>query len=68
MWLRGRVHEDWETMRRRILRETEEYLERALRNPEMSVRIPTHRVGCGEFPRAYAIAFWRRVLMLWESD
>ncbi len=62
MILRRIIHEDWETLRRRMLRETEEYLSDGLRHPDTVVRIPAVRVGRGFFPRAYAVLFWRRVL------
>lgn len=45
-----------------MLQETEEYLGLCLHRPEMSVRIPAVRVGHGGFTRAFATAFWRRVL------
>lgn len=54
--------EDWEAMRRRLVRETEEYLEDGLRHPEKTIRIPAHRAGRGFFPLTFAVAFWRRVL------
>ena len=57
-----RVPEDFETMRRRIIGETEAYLTDALRHPDDFARIPRHRVGLGWFPSQYAEAFWRRVL------
>jgi hypothetical protein len=60
--LRRRIHEDWETIRRRMLRETEEYLKDALEHPDLAVHIPAHPVGRGSFPRAFCIAFWQRVL------
>jgi len=60
--LRRRIHEDWETIRRRMLRETEEYLAEGLEHPERRIRIPAHPVGCGSFSRAFSIAFWKSVL------
>lgn len=62
MILRRRIHEDWETIRRRMLRETEEYLAEGLEHPERRIRIPAHRVGSGHFSRAFSIAFWESVL------
>jgi hypothetical protein len=59
---RSKAPEDLETMRRRILAETEGFLEYGLRHPEHAVRIPRHRVGLGRFPRAFALAFWYRIL------
>jgi hypothetical protein len=54
--------EDWESMQRRMLRETEVYLEESLRHPDSIVRIPRHPVGRGHFSRDFAEAFWERVL------
>ncbi len=62
MILRRSIHEDWETIRRRMLRETEEYLADGLRRPDLPIRIPAIRVGTGEFTRRFAVVFWERVL------
>jgi hypothetical protein len=45
-------------LRRRILAETEQYLNHALCNPRMGVRIPRVRAGCGFFSREFADTFW----------
>jgi len=66
MLLRRPTAVDWEEIRRRMLRETEEYLADGLLHPERAVRIPAHPVGDGRFPRAYARMFWERVLNLVE--
>ena len=56
--------DSWQTQRRRILRETEEFLESALSQPEMGVRIPRVRVGHGSFPSSLSRTFWNKVLDL----
>lgn len=53
---------EWEHMRRRMLRETEVFLEEGLRHPEKHLRIPAIAVGEGEFLRGYADIFWSSVL------
>ncbi len=58
---RKRRHE-WEMMQRRMLRETEVFLEEGLRHPDRAVRIPSIRVGEGEFLRGYADMFWSALL------
>lgn len=62
MRLRDWHREDWETMRRRILRETECFLEQALLDGARAVRIPAHPVGEGHFTREFAESFWQQVL------
>jgi hypothetical protein len=54
--------ESWQIMQRRMLRETEAFLEDALRHPERQVRIPAVPVGRGKFPRGMADAFWAMIL------
>lgn len=59
---RYRQMESLQAMQRRILRETEAYLEIGLRYPEQQVEIPSIPVGEGEFPSGLAEAFWFRIL------
>ena len=59
---RGRVAETWLETRKRILRETGNYLTLCLERPEMGVVIPTVRAGRGRFAAERAVAFWTRVL------
>ena len=54
----------WEAIRRRIISETEWYLETCLRAPAITVAIPAIRVGEGCFTRQFAQAFWERQLDL----
>jgi hypothetical protein len=46
------------------VRETEAFLEHALRHPDVVVRIPVIRVGFGSFPPRLANEFWARTLDL----
>jgi len=54
--------EAWVMIRRRMLRETEAFLEDALRHPERQMVIPAIRVGEAEFNRTFAYLFWSQVL------
>lgn len=58
---RGRF-ESWIVIRARMLRETEVFIEEALRRPEQQIRIPTLKVGSGTFSRTFAQMFWSQVL------
>jgi len=54
----------WQIQRRRIIRETELFLEHALVRPEMKIEIPTVQVGRGSFLPWIRDSFWREVLDL----
>ena len=54
--------ESWEALRARMLRETEAFLELALRDPSRQMRIPAIPVGRGGFRRGFADLFWSQVL------
>ena len=54
--------ESWQFIRRRMIRETEHFLEDALRHPERRIAIPAVRVGAAGFPRGFAHAVWAQVL------
>lgn len=54
--------EHWVILRRRMLRETEAFLEDALSHPERQVVIPAVPVGEVSFTRAYAHVFWSHIL------
>jgi len=54
--------ESWAVLRHRMLRETEAFLEDALRHPERQVVIPAVPVGEASFPRGFAQLFWSHVL------
>jgi hypothetical protein len=54
--------EDWAVTRRRMLRETEAFIEDALVHPEHWIAIPTIRVGEGDFVPGHAALFWSQVL------
>lgn len=58
---RGRF-ESWTVIRARMLRETEVFIEEALRRPEQQIQIPTLKVGSGAFTHMFAQAFWAQVL------
>ncbi len=54
--------ESWVMIRRRMLRETEAFLDDALRHPERQIVIPAVRDGEAEFTPAFAGLFWSQVL------
>ncbi len=54
--------QSWVMIRRRMLRETEAFLEDGLRHPEHQVVIPSVRVGEAEFTPLFAGLFWSQVL------
>jgi len=68
MLLRVRTTVDWVQIRRRMLRETEEYITDGLQHPEHTIRIPVLVVGKGRFSLNYARVFWERMLRLSESS
>ena len=53
--------ETYDEMRQRMIDETSRYIEWGLAHPERIVRIPSHPVGQGEFPRAVSSWFWEFV-------
>jgi hypothetical protein len=59
---RGPEGDYWASIRARMLRETEVFLEEGLRHPEQYRRIPAIPVGNGRFPRGFADAFWSQLL------
>lgn len=54
--------ESWTILRRRMLRETEAFLEDGLRRPDRQFLIPAVPVGKATFPREFAHVFWAQVL------
>ena len=54
--------ESWSQIRRRMIQETEHFINEALRNPDRRIIIPAIKVGSGEFPRGFAQKFWSQVL------
>ena len=52
----------WIAIRRRMLRETEVFLEEGLRHPERQLVIPAIPVGRTRFPRGFAHLFWSQIL------
>lgn len=54
--------ESWIALRRRIIRETEVFLEEGLRHPERQIVIPAREVGRGGFSPMFASVFWTQVL------
>ncbi len=61
--VRHRPSQDiYREVRKRMIRETEEYLTESLRHPERMVRIPAIPVGRASFTPQFAGAFWSQVL------
>jgi hypothetical protein len=61
--VRNRQSQDiYREVRKRMIRETERFLEECLRHPEHMVRIPAIPVGRGRFSRQFAGAFWTQTL------
>lgn len=54
--------ESWVMIRRRMLRETEAFLDDALGHPERQIRIPVVRAGEAEFAHGFACLFWSQIL------
>jgi len=54
--------ESWVMIRRRMLRETEAFLDDALHHPERQIAIPVVRVGEAEFTHGFACLFWSQIL------
>jgi len=54
--------ESWAQYRRRMLRETERFIEYGLRHPDEIIEIPSKPVGTGGFPAAVSQWFWGVVL------
>ena len=54
--------QSWAIIRRRMLHETEAFLEDALRHPERQIVIPAVRDGEAEFTRGFAGLFWSQIL------
>ena len=52
----------WEEYRRRMLRETEAFIEWGLAHPEEIVEIPAKPIGQGGFPAEVGKWFWNVVL------
>lgn len=54
--------EMWAVLRRRMIQETEVFLDHAMRHPERHFVIPTMEVGRGGWSVAFASTFWSQVL------
>ena len=54
--------ESWAVIQARMLRETEHFIEEAMRSPERQLRIPTVKVGESSFTRVFAQLFWAQML------
>ena len=52
----------WWLIRRRMIAQTEAFINEALVHPELAAVIPTIPVGSGTFTRSMSAYFWRRVL------
>lgn len=57
-----RQDESWGQYQRRMLAETEQFIEFGLRHPELVNWIPAKPIGRGGFPRAVADWFYSTVL------
>jgi hypothetical protein len=55
-------NESWEQYRRRMLRETERFIEWGLAHPEEIIEIPAKPDGQGGFPAGVGEWFWNTVL------
>ena len=53
--------EDWQAYRRRMLAETEQFIEWGLRHPEQVDWIPIKPIGEGAFPRKVADWFYQTI-------
>ncbi len=54
--------ETYEEFRQRLLDETSAFIEWGLKNPNRVPRIPTHRVGMGDFSERIKTVFWNFIL------
>lgn len=54
--------EMWASMRRRMIQETEEFINDGLSHPERSVYIPRREVGTGGWSVMFASVFWSQIL------
>jgi hypothetical protein len=54
--------EMWAAMRRRMIQETEEFINDGLGHPDHCVYIPRREVGTGGWSVAFASVFWSQVL------
>lgn len=54
--------ESWTILRRRMLHETEAFLEDALKHPERQIVIPAVPVVEAAFTRGFAHLFWAHIL------
>ena len=54
--------QSWVMIRRRMLQETEAFIQDALQHPERQIVIPTVRDGEAEFTPLFAGLFWSQVL------
>ncbi len=56
------MRETWEQYRKRLIRETETFIEWGLRNPDKVTGIPMKRIGNGGWPVEVGVWFWNTVL------
>jgi hypothetical protein len=56
------AEEFWQKLRRRLLRETGQYLHYLLHHPDEAVQIPVVCVGQAEFTSEFSQRFWDSVL------
>lgn len=54
--------EMWAVLRRRMIRETESFINDGLQHPERGIYIPRKEVGTGGWSVAFASVFWSQVL------
>jgi hypothetical protein len=54
--------ETWAAIRRRMIQETEEFIDDGLHHPDRCVYIPRREVGTGGWSIAFASVFWSQLL------
>lgn len=54
--------EMWAVLRRRMIQETESFINDGLVNPEHAIYIPRREVGTGGWSVAFASVFWSQIL------
>ncbi|HOA75721.1 MAG TPA: hypothetical protein PL151_03850 [Phycisphaerae bacterium] len=54
--------EMWAVLRRRMIQETEEFINDGLAHPERYVYIPRKEVGTGGWSVTFASVFWSQIL------
>jgi hypothetical protein len=61
-WPFHRDRRSWTVIRRRMIAETEVFLQEGLEHPEQHIWIPAKPVGAESWPPAVAAVFWAQLL------